>query len=58
MPIDLGGLKDKANEGIDSASNAVNEKAGKEVVNEDIENQAKDKAGETIDGLGSKFGGQ
>lgn len=58
MPIDLGGLKDKANEGIDSAANAANEKAGKDIVNEDMSNQAKDKAGEQIDGLGSKFGGQ
>lgn len=58
MAIDLGGFKDKANEGIDSAANAVNEKVGKDVVNEDTANQAKDKAGEQIDSLGSKFGGQ
>ena len=58
MPIDLGGLKDKANQGIDAAAKAVNEKTGKDLVNEDTANKAKDKAGETIDGLGSKFGGQ
>lgn len=58
MGIDLGGIKDKASEGIDSVKETVNEKAGREVVNEDVANQAKDKAGEVLDGLGNKFGGQ
>lgn len=56
MGFDVDGLKDKANEGIDSGKDAVNEKAGKDVVNDDHTNTAKDKAGEHLDGLGDKFG--
>ncbi|MDO4917357.1 MAG: ribosome recycling factor [Rothia sp. (in: high G+C Gram-positive bacteria)] len=56
MGFNLDGIKDKANEGVDAGQDAVNEKAGKDVVNEDHANQAKDKAGEQIDGLGDKFG--
>lgn len=58
MPIDLGGLKDKANEAIDAVADTVNEKVGKEVINEDTATQIKEKAGEQLDGLTSKFGGQ
>lgn len=56
MGFNLDGIKDKANEGVDAGQDAVNEKAGKDIVNEDHANQAKDKAGEQIDGLGDKFG--
>ncbi len=56
MGFDVDGIKDKVNEGVDSVKDTVNEKAGRDLVNEDISNQVKDKAAETIDGLGSKFG--
>ncbi|GGH66464.1 ribosome recycling factor [Rothia aerolata] len=54
--MNLDGIKDKANQGIDSGKDAVNEKAGKDVVNDDHTQKAKDVAGEKIDGLGGKFG--
>ncbi|WP_346845717.1 ribosome recycling factor [uncultured Rothia sp.] len=56
MGFDIDGLKDKANSGIDAGKDAINEKAGKDVVNDDHTNTAKDKAGEQIDGLGERFG--
>lgn len=52
MGFDVDGLKDKANEGIESGKDAVNEKAGKD----DHTNTAKDNVDEQIDGLGNKFG--
>lgn len=56
MDFNTDGIKDQANERIDGGKDAINEKAGKDIVNDDHTNTAKDKAGEQIDGLTDKFG--
>ncbi len=55
MGFDIDGIKDKANEGVDAGKDAVNEKAGREVVNEDHAQQAKDKVDEQFTNVAGKF---
>ncbi|MFW0107712.1 ribosome recycling factor [Rothia sp. P7181] len=56
MGFDLDGMKDKITEGVENVKDVVNEKIGKDVVNDDIVNQAKEKISEGIDAVTEKFG--
>lgn len=49
-------LNNAINENVDKAKDAVNEKAGKEVVNDDHAQKAKDAANDVAGKLGERFG--
>lgn len=49
-------LNSAIEENVDKAKDAVNEKAGKEIVNDDLAQKAKDAAGDVAGKLGEKFG--
>ncbi|WP_237188337.1 ribosome recycling factor [Rothia nasimurium] len=51
-------LNSAINDGIDKAKDAVNEKVGQEVVNEEQAQQVKDAAAGVAGKLTEKFGGQ
>lgn len=53
MGFDLNGVVDGA---LDKAKDLVNEKAGKEVINEEQAQQVKDAADNVVAGLTEKFG--
>lgn len=53
MGFDLNGAVDGA---LDKAKDLVNEKAGKEVINEETAQKAKDAADNVVAGVSEKFG--
>ncbi|MFW0111414.1 ribosome recycling factor [Rothia sp. P5764] len=48
-------LNNAINENLEKAQDVVNEKAGKEVVNDDLAQKAKDVASDVANKLGEKF---